>query len=180
MPFAIVPLSFIISHITAEEPHLANFEISTEASVWPALTKTPPFFATIGNTCPGDTKFLGSTFLFIAFLIVMYLSWAEIPVVTPDFASIETVNAVWLLEILFGDIKDKFNLSACFWQRVKQIKPLPYLAIKFIDRGEAFAAGIIKSPSFSLFSSSTKTNIFPFLASLIKSVIFEYFIDFIL
>tara|TARA_B100000686_G_scaffold352653_1_gene455466 strand:+ start:2516 stop:2689 length:174 start_codon:yes stop_codon:yes gene_type:complete len=55
-------LSFIISHITDEEPHLANLEISTDASVCPALTKTPPFLATIGKTCPGDTNSLGETF----------------------------------------------------------------------------------------------------------------------
>ena len=35
------------------------------------------------------------------------------PVVIPNLASIETVNAVWPLEILLGDIKDKFILSAC-------------------------------------------------------------------
>ena len=57
---------------------------------------------------------IGDTFLLMAFLIVIYLSRADIPVVTPFFASIETVNAVWLLDILLGDIKDKFNLSACF------------------------------------------------------------------
>ena len=32
-----------------------NFEISIEASVCPALSKTPPDLATRGKTCPGDT-----------------------------------------------------------------------------------------------------------------------------
>ena len=41
-PFAIVPSSFIISHITALGVFFDNFAISTEASVCPALTKTPP------------------------------------------------------------------------------------------------------------------------------------------
>jgi len=45
-----LPSSFIISQITADEPHLANLDTSTEASVCPALTKTPPFFETIGKT----------------------------------------------------------------------------------------------------------------------------------
>ena len=47
---AIVPSSFIISQITAEDPHLANLDTSTEASVCPALTKTPPSFEIIGKT----------------------------------------------------------------------------------------------------------------------------------
>ena len=35
---------------------LDNFEISIDASVCPALSKTPPFLATRGNTCPGLDK----------------------------------------------------------------------------------------------------------------------------
>jgi len=45
----------MISQITAEGFFFANFEISIEASVWPALTKTPPSFEIIGNMWPGDT-----------------------------------------------------------------------------------------------------------------------------
>ena len=62
------------SQITALGFNLANFEISTEASVCPALSRTPPFFATKGKTCPGETiSFLDELGL-IATLIVFALS----------------------------------------------------------------------------------------------------------
>ena len=49
-PFAIDPSSFIISQITAALFFLASFEMSTDASVWPALTNTPPSLEIIGKT----------------------------------------------------------------------------------------------------------------------------------
>jgi len=45
LPFVITPLSFIISHITADGSFPANLLISTAASVCPALTRTPPSLA---------------------------------------------------------------------------------------------------------------------------------------
>ena len=75
----------MISHITAELPFPANLDISTEASVCPALTRTPPSFEIIGKTCPGDTISFLVTFFFVATLIVVDLSLAEIPVVTPSW-----------------------------------------------------------------------------------------------
>ena len=51
----ILPSSFITSQITELGFNFDNLEISTEASVWPALSKTPPVLATKGKTCPGDT-----------------------------------------------------------------------------------------------------------------------------
>ena len=68
---AILPSSFITSQITELGFSLDSLEISTEASVWPALSKTPPFLATKGKTCPGDTISLFLTFEFIAVLIVL-------------------------------------------------------------------------------------------------------------
>ena len=50
LPLAIDPSLFIISQITADDPDLANLETSTEASVCPALTSTPPFLDTRGKT----------------------------------------------------------------------------------------------------------------------------------
>ena len=50
---AIVPSSLTISHITAAGFNPANLDKSTDASVWPALTKTPPSLYLIGNMCPG-------------------------------------------------------------------------------------------------------------------------------
>ena len=95
-----VPSLFIISHITDEVPQPESLLMSTEASVCPDLTSTPPFFATIGKTCPGETKSLEFEFFLIAVFIVFDLSWAEIPVVIPFFASIDIVKAVPLLAIV--------------------------------------------------------------------------------
>ena len=92
----------------------------------------------------------------------------------------ETVKAVLLLEKLCEDIKGKLSLSVCFWHNVKHMRPLPYLAIKLIDLEFTLDAGIIKSPSFSLCSSSTKINIFPRFASFNILLIFENFILLIL
>ena len=132
-----------------------------------ALTKTPPSFAIIGNTCPGETISFFFTFFLDAILIVFALSLADIPVVIPFLASIETVNAVLFLDWLIGDIKDKFNFLAWALSKARQIKPRPYLAIKLIFLELESDVEIIKSPSFSLFSSSTRMNMPPFLATLI-------------
>jgi hypothetical protein len=50
LALAIVPSLFIISHITPAVPHFDNLDTSTDASVCPALTKTPPFFEMRGKT----------------------------------------------------------------------------------------------------------------------------------
>ena len=135
--------------------------------MWPALTRTPPSFAIIGNTWPGDTMSFLLTFFLEAILIVLALSFADIPVVIPFLASIEIVNAVWFLDWFTGDIKDKFNLLAWRLSKAKQIRPLPYLAIKLIFFAFVSEVDITKSPSFSLFSSSTKMYIPPFFATFI-------------
>ena len=51
------------SQITALGLIFASLDISTEASVCPALSKTPPDLATNGNTCPGETMSLFFAFL---------------------------------------------------------------------------------------------------------------------
>ena len=141
--------------------------MSTEASVWPALTRTPPSLAIIGKMWPGDTISFLLTFFFDAILIVLALSLADIPVVIPFFASIEIVKAVLFLDWFTGDIKDKFNLLACKLSSAKQIKPRPCFAMKLIFFAVESDDEITKSPSFSLFSSSTNMNMPPFLATLI-------------
>ena len=50
---------------------------------------------------PGLEKSVDFAFGSIAFFIVADLSCAEIPVVVPSFASIETVNAVSCRSVLF-------------------------------------------------------------------------------
>ena len=178
---AIVPSSFITSHITALGFNFANLEISTDASVCPALSRTPPFFATKGKTWPGETiSFLLDEGLMATF-IVFDLSCADIPVEIPFFDSIETVKAVCVLDLFINDIKGKFSFLTLLDVKAKQIKPLPCFAIKLIFLGLIFDAGTTKSPSFSLSLLSTKINIFPLLASLIISTIDDefFFISFI-
>ena len=75
-----------------------SLAISTDASVWPALTRTPPSRAIIGNTCPGETISFLLGFFLVATFIVLARSFADIPVVIPFFASIETVKAVLFLD----------------------------------------------------------------------------------
>ena len=118
----------------------------------------------IGKTCPGETISFFFTFFLDAILIVFALSFADIPVVIPFLASIEIVKAVLFLDRLTGDIKDKFNLFACTLSKARHIKPRPYFAMKLMFLALESDVEIIKSPSFSLFSSSTKINIPPFLA----------------
>ena len=120
------------SQITALGFKLANLEISTDASVCPALSNTPPILETSGNTWPGETKSLFFDFSLIAVLIVLALSNAEMPVVTPLLDSIETVNAVCILELLVDDISGKPNFLTFFLVSAKHIKPLPCVAIKLI------------------------------------------------
>ena len=168
---AIVPSSFIISQITPDGSLPANLDISTAASVCPALTKTPPDLAFIGKTCPGETKSESLLNLEIAVEIVRALSFADIPVVTPSFASIETVKAVSWRDLLLEDISFKPSSSTLSSVSVRHIKPLPFLAIKLMASESAFSAGITRSPSFSLSSASTKINILPWDASLIISSI---------
>jgi hypothetical protein len=91
---AIDPSSFMISQITPAGLRPAMRLMSTAASVWPARTSTPPSLATSGKDVAGETTsstpLVGST----ATAMVWARSWAEMPVVTPSRASMETVKAV--------------------------------------------------------------------------------------
>ena len=91
---AIVPSSFITSQITPAGLRPASRARSTEPSVWPARTSTPPFRARSGNTCPGRARSSGRASSRTAVRMVCARSFALMPVVTPSRASIETVKAV--------------------------------------------------------------------------------------
>ena len=54
-----LPSSFIISTKAPAGSKPASIEISIVASVWPALLKTPLFFAFNGKICPGLPKSSG-------------------------------------------------------------------------------------------------------------------------
>jgi hypothetical protein len=99
---AIVPSSRMISQITPDGLRPASRATSTAASVWPARTSTPPSRATSGKTWPGETICSGPLAASIATAMVRARSAAEMPVVTPSRASIETVKAVsWRVPLVW-------------------------------------------------------------------------------
>ena len=153
---AIVPSSFMTSQITAAGFRPASREMSTAASVWPARTSTPPSRATSGKTWPGETmssqSFVGST----ATAMVCARSCAEMPVVTPSLASIETVKAVPCsarFSCVIGGRRSCFDRSGVI---ARQTRPRACLAMKLIWSGVANCAGMMTSPSFSRSSASTR------------------------
>ncbi len=96
-------------------------------------------------------------------------SAAEMPVVTPSFASIEVVKAVSCLVPLFRLISSRPSWSTLCRVSARQIRPRPFLAMKLIASGVAIWAGMTRSPSFSRSSSSTRMNMRPLRASSISS-----------
>ena len=174
---AIVPSSFIISHNTPAGLNPANLDKSTAASVCPVLLNTPPSLADKGKICPGLARLEGLVFSFTRALIVFDLSLVEIPDVTPlPIKSTEIVKAVCISSVLFETIGSSFKCLHLLDVSGTQIKPLPCVAIKFTISGDMISAGYIKSPSFSLFSSSTTIITLLFFKSSMASLIVFNFI----
>jgi len=130
---------------------------STEASVCPARTSTPPRRARNGKTWPGRAKSAARVQGSIAARMVIARSEALMPVVVPRTASIDSVNAVPKLEVFTGDISGRFSSSQRSSVSARQIRPRACLAMKLIAAGVTFSAGKARSPSFSRSSSSTRT-----------------------
>ena len=97
---AMVPSSFMISQMTPAGMRPAMRARSTEASVWPARTRTPPLRARSGKTWPGRARSLGLELGLMATWMVWARSAAEMPVVTPSRASMDSVKAVPKREVL--------------------------------------------------------------------------------
>ena len=76
------------------------------------------------------------------------------PVVTPSFASIETVNAVPCRAVLSGAIGARSSSSSLSPVMARQISPRPWVAMKLMASGVTSSAAIVRSPSFSRSSSS--------------------------
>ena len=89
-----LPSSFMISQITAAGVRPANCVRSQPASVWPARISTPPGWATTGKIWPGCTMSAARASAREATCTVRARSAAEMPVVTPSAASMETVKLV--------------------------------------------------------------------------------------
>ena len=153
---AICPSSRMISQITPAGSRPARRARSTDPSVWPVRTSTPPRRALSGKTCPGDTRSDGRVSRATAVLMVTARSCAEMPVVTPWRASMDTVKAV--------PIEERFSCtimgSASSWirssVRVRQMRPRPWRAMKLMASGVTRSAAMHRSPSFSRSSSSTR------------------------
>lgn len=106
--------------------------------------------------------------------MVVALSAAEMPVVTPCAASMDRVKLVLNLAPFLSLMSGK---SSC-WQRasvkVKHTNPRACVIIKLIASGVMWLAAMIKSPSFSRSSSSIKMTILPALmSSMISWVLFS-------
>ena len=158
---AMVPSSFMISQMTAAGLSPASLQRSTPPSVCPARESTPPALARRGKTWPGVTRSSGRTLSATAARMVVALSAAEMPVVTPARASMETVKLVPNREPLRWVISGRSSRSMHSGAIGRQMSPRPYLAIKLMASGVANWAAIVRSPSFSRPSSSTRMTIFP-------------------
>src|SRR6266542_3828262 len=101
--------------------------------------------------------------------IVWARSWAEIPVVTPCAASIETVNAVLKGDSFLAAIRSSPSSSQRSGVSERQISPRPCMAMKLIASGVANCAARVRSPSFSRVSSSHTTTMRPRRMSSIAS-----------
>ena len=86
---------------------------------------------------------------------------AEMPVVTPSRASIETVKAVPSGVSFCSVIWRRPSSSQRSSVRQRQISPRPCVAMKLTASGVANCAAIVRSPSFSRSSSSTTTTNVP-------------------
>ena len=138
---------------------------STAASVWPARSRTPPARLFSGKMWPGWTISRGVACGSIATWIVRARSCAEMPVVTPWRASIETVNGVSNGDSFFAAMRSRPSWSQCSGVSDRQISPRPCVAMKFTASGVANCAAIVRSPSFSRSSSSQTTTILPWRMS---------------
>ena len=163
----------MISQITPAGVSPASRARSTAASVWPVRSSTPPAFALSGNTWPGCTRSRGEAAGSTATAIVRARSAAEMPVVTPSRASIETVKAVSNGDSFLAAIRSRPSSSQRSGVSARQISPRPSRAMKLIVSGVANSAAIVRSPSFSRSSSSQTITMRPARMSSIASSIVE-------
>ncbi len=118
-----VPSSFITSQITAAGEQPAMAARSQPASVWPARISTPPSTACSGKMWPGCTRSAATAFGATAACTVRARSAAEMPVVTPSAASMETVKAVECLAPLRATIGGSCSRSHISRESVRQMRP---------------------------------------------------------
>src|SRR3954471_5976644 len=134
---------------------------STDASVWPVRSSTPPSRALSGWTCPGTTMSASPLAGSIAVRIVCAWSAVEMPVVTPSRASMVTVNGVSWAASFLSVISSSPSASQRSAVSVRQIHPPAWRVMKLMSLAVTNSAAITRSPSFSRSSSSTTTTILP-------------------
>lgn len=166
---AMVPSSFMISQITPAGVSPARRARSTEPSVCPVRTNTPPRRARSGNTWPGLTRSSGPEDGSTAVRMVWERSWALMPVVTPLLASMDTVKAVSKGDLLSRTMGVRPRRSAWSGMRLRQMRPRPWVAMKLMASGVTISAAMVRSPSFSRSSSSTRMTILPLRISSMAS-----------
>src|SRR5438093_3358768 len=118
-----------------------------------------------GNTWPGWTMSAGVALEEAATLMVCARSAAEMPVVTPEAASMDTVKLVPCTERLRATIGKRFRRSACASVIGMQTRPRPNFAMKLTFSAVTNSAAKMRSPSFSRSSSSTSTAMRPDFSS---------------
>ena len=170
---AIVPSSFMISQITEAGESPAIADRSQPASVWPARISTPPSCACSGKMWPGCTRSAGVASRATAACTVRARSAAEMPVVTPTAASIDTVNAVPCWAPFFSAMGGSCSRSQRSRVSVRQISPRPKRAMKLMVSAVTWSAATTRSPSFSRSSSSTRMTMRPAANSVNSSGIGE-------
>ena len=162
---AMVPSSLMISQITAAgmRPHI--WAKSTPASVWPARTSTPPFWARRGKMWPGWTMSSGRAAGETAVWMVSARSAAEIPVEMPWAASMDTVKLVPYCAPLCWVMRGSLSLSTSSSAMGRHTRPRACLIMKLMASGVTNWAAMSRSPSFSRSSASVMMTILPALRS---------------
>jgi hypothetical protein len=151
---AMLPSSFMISQMTPAGFRPASRARSTQASVCPVRRKTPPSLACKGKRWPGVTISLRFVLGSMRVCTVVARSKAEMPVVMLARASTDTVNAVPMDSVFWEVISWRDSSRSRSAVMGMQIRPRAKRAIKLMASGVTFSAAIIRSPSFSRFSSS--------------------------
>ncbi|SVJ71125.1 Uncharacterised protein [Klebsiella pneumoniae] len=168
---AMLPSSFITSQITPDGSNPAIRARSQAASVCPARARVPPGWAISGKMWPGLTMSAATAFFAAAACTVRARSAAEMPVVTPSAASMETVNLVPKPEPLRCTISGRPRRSQRSRVIGMQTRPRACLTMKLMSSVRTHSAAMIRSPSFSRSSSSIRMTILPWRMSSISSSI---------
>ena len=97
----------------------------------------------------------------VAARMVVARSDALVPVVVPRRASIGSQKGVPNIEVLRGVMGARASASQRCSVIARHIRPRPNFAMKLMASGVTFSAAIVRSPSFSRSSSSTRTIMLP-------------------